>query len=354
MSDARERGHNNGPAVEGAVITVLGAGSWGLTLSAVLAGAGAIVTVWSARQEKIDLLLARRRVEKPMPVVIPPAVQLTSDLAAAVTGAQVILLCCTAQSMRQVCQKLAPVLAQCSQRPLPVLVSAAKGIETGSYKRMSEVVSETVFAAGAASAPVCALSGPNLAFEVLSGLPTASVVACADEASARYAQERLSTKTFRVYHNTDIVGVELGGALKNIIAIAAGVVDGLKLGTNAKSALMTRGLAEMTRLAVALGARPVTLAGLAGMGDLIATCDSVLSRNYRIGLALALGDELAQAQSDIGAVAEGVTTTLAVCELSKQLGIEMPIATQVAATLNGETTPREAIMNLMKRPLVGE
>jgi glycerol-3-phosphate dehydrogenase (NAD(P)+) len=179
-------------------------------------------------------------------------------------------------------------------------------------------------------------------------------VACEDEAVARRVQEALSVPTMRLYTNTDVIGVEVGGALKNVIAIAAGVVDGFDLGTNAKAGLMTRGLAEMTRMAVAKGAQAITLSGLAGMGDLVATCYSSLSRNYRLGYRVARGDSVETAQRELGATAEGITTARAVCELSKKLGIELPIAQQVDMTLRGLSAPKQAIMSLMTRPLASE
>jgi glycerol-3-phosphate dehydrogenase (NAD(P)+) len=225
------------------------------------------------------------------------------------------------------------------------IVSAVKGLELTTSKRMSGVVAEYV-----GDLPICSLSGPNLAGEILAGLPAASVVACKDAAVAATVQRMLSVANFRVYSNEDLIGVELGGTLKNVIAIAAGASDGLKLGCNAKSALLTRGLAEMTRLAVRMGAKPITLAGLAGMGDLVATCAGPASRNYRLGMELAQGKPQAEILQNLGAIAEGVTTAEAVCELSKQLGLELPIAEQVNATLKGKSTPKGAIMTLMGRP----
>jgi len=193
-----------------------------------------------------------------------------------------------------------------------------------------------------------------LADEVLGGLPTASVVASADINLARSLQSQLSAPKFRVYASDDPVGIELGGTLKNVIAIAAGACDGLSLGVNAKASLLTRGLAEITRLAVRLGAKPQTMAGLAGMGDLFATCSGPLSRNYRVGFELARGKALSLILEELGSVAEGVPTAEAVCELSKRLGLELPIAEQVESTLKGNSTPAGAIMALLSRPLASE
>ena len=232
---------------------------------------------------------------------------------------------------------------------IPNLVSAAKGLELKSLKRMSEVLESYL-----PNAKVLSLSGPNLAYEIRSGLPSASTVAARDIEVAREVQMSLSTKTFRLYASDDLAGVELGGTLKNVIAIAAGASDGLKLGVNAKSALLTRGLKEMVRLSQALGAKESTLFGLSGMGDLIATCEGPLSRNYRIGKFLAENLTLEEAIEKVGSLAEGVETTHAVCELSKKVSIDLPIAFQVQATLKGITTPKKSIMTLMQRPLALE
>lgn len=332
-------------------IAILGAGTWGTTLAWLYGSSGQRVSLWTRDSAKVDLLRETRHVEKPLAVSIPDSVAIFSDLSAALENATVIIFCCTSQSMREVAQHAsAPLSAACERGDArPVLVSAAKGLELSTLKRMSEVISESI-----PGLPVCALSGPNLAGEILQNQPAASVIACSDFDVARYAQRRLSAKGFRVYSHDDLVGVELGGTLKNIIAIAAGCSDGLGLGANARAALMTRGLAEMTRLAVALGANPLTLSGLSGMGDLFATCTSPLSRNYRLGREMAQGKNRDQALATLGATAEGVPTTYAVCELSKRLDIELPIAEQVEATLKGKTTPEGAIMTLMARPLASE
>ncbi|HEY9870552.1 MAG TPA: NAD(P)H-dependent glycerol-3-phosphate dehydrogenase [Candidatus Obscuribacterales bacterium] len=328
-------------------IAILGAGTWGAVLAWLYGINGRSVSLWSHDPEKAAHLSAQRKIEKPLAIAIPESVRITGDLAAAVSGADIVVVCCTSQSMRLVAGRLAEALAASGSRP--TLVSAVKGLELGTFKRMSEILCETL-----PHLPVCALSGPNLAAEILAGRPAASVAACADLETARAVQRRLSVPSFRVYANDDLAGVELGGSLKNIIAIAAGSSDGLELGANARAALLTRGLAEMTRLAVALGARPLTLSGLAGMGDLFATCSSALSRNYRLGYAMAQGKSPQEALAALGATAEGVPTTEAVCELSKRLGIEMPIAEQVEATLKGKSTPQGAIMTLMTRPLAIE
>ena len=200
----------------------------------------------------------------------------------------------------------------------------------------------------------CVLSGPNLAKEILQGLPAATVIASNNMAAATQVQKILSVPKFRLYTNTDVIGVELGGTLKNVIAIAAGCADGLALGSNAKAALITRGLAEISRLAVSMGAKPSTLAGLAGMGDLLATCTSPLSRNYHLGAELAQGKSLQSILKETGAVIEGITTAQAVCNLGQTLNIELPIAKLVQACLDSSLSPSEAIMTLMNRPLISE
>jgi glycerol-3-phosphate dehydrogenase (NAD(P)+) len=342
-----------------AKIAILGAGSWGATLAWLLASHGRQVALWSHDSEKAARLRETRQLEKPLQISIPANVEISDNLDECVQDAGIILFCCTAQSMGTVAAQVQKALTakvsagrsqtESSSAAKPVLVSAAKGIELKTFRRMSEVLTDVV-----PGHAVCALSGPNLAAEVLRGLPTATVVACTDEQVARLVQHELSTRTFRIYTNSDLVGVELAGALKNVIAIAAGAVDGLDLGTNAKAALMSRGLAEMTRLSVAVGARGSTLSGLAGMGDLVATCYSSLSRNYRMGYRMARGDSAQAAAKELGAIAEGVTTATAVCEFSRKLGIQLPIAEQVEATLRGDSTPEKAIMTLMARPLASE
>jgi glycerol-3-phosphate dehydrogenase (NAD(P)+) len=311
--------------------------------------AGRNVSLWTHSPDKLERLRETRRLGQPLPISIPESVEVCGSLGECVNDADVLLFTCNAQSMRSVASQVQAVLSKEARERRPATVSAAKGIELHTFKRMTEVLSEAL-----PELPACALSGPNLAAEVLNGLPCAAVVACTDMAVARKVQEALSVPTMRLYSNTDVVGVELGGSLKNVIAIAAGVVDGLDLGTNAKAALMTRGLAEMTRLAVAMGAQPATLSGLAGMGDLVATCYSSLSRNYRMGYRMARGDSADTAERELGATAEGITTAEAVCELSQKLGIELPIARQVESTLKGESTPKLAIMTLMSRPLASE
>jgi glycerol-3-phosphate dehydrogenase (NAD(P)+) len=342
-------------------IVILGAGSWGATLAWLLGNSGKEVSLYTREAAKAELINQRREIKKPIPVKIPDSVMVSSDLKLALDRAGIIIFACTSQSIRTAASEVAKyVSAEAlpqsgaranteTGRELPVLVSAVKGLELQALFRMSEVLAEVM-----PRLNVCALSGPNLAAELLQGLPAASVIACKDIAIAKKLQSELSVPKLRLYTNEDIIGVELGGGLKNVIAIAAGGCDGLHLGANAKAALITRGLAEMTRLAVQLGARPSTLSGLAGMGDLLATCAGPLSRNYRLGWELARGTRLEKALHDIGAVVEGVTTARAACEMASILKLELPIAKEVDDALRGKTSPESAIMNLMNRPLASE
>jgi glycerol-3-phosphate dehydrogenase (NAD(P)+) len=226
-----------------------------------------------------------------------------------------------------------------------LVVSAAKGLEIGSNKRMTRVIAEEIDPAFHSN--ICVLSGPNLSREILEHLPAATVVAAESEIVARAAQKLLTTPDLCAYHNTDVIGVELGGALKNIVALAAGVADGLGYGDNAKAALITRGLAEITALGVALGANPLTFAGLAGLGDLVATCSSSLSRNHYVGVELARGRKLDEITGSMSSVAEGISTTRATWELARQIGVEMPITEKMYQILYQGIEPRQAAADLM-------
>lgn len=347
-------------------IAVLGAGSWGCTLARLFTLAGKDVSLWSKDADKARRLNENRIIEKPLSIELPSPLEITADLEKCIADKQILVFCCTSQSMRSVASKVKAILKRSSlvdtsQAPgntikardnamaRPVLVSAVKGLEIESFYRMSQILEDIL-----GEFPICSLSGPNLAAEILSGMPAASVIACKDPDVARYVQKELTMPSLRLYSNIDLVGVELGGSFKNVIAIAAGGVDGLCLGYNAKAALMTRGLAEMTRLAVLLGANSNTMSGLAGLGDLIATCAGPLSRNYQLGYNIARGASLSSVEANLGAVAEGVTTAYAVCELALTLNIELPIALQVQSALKEELSPQQAIMNLMTRPLVSE
>lgn len=330
-------------------IAIMGAGSWGSTLAWLFSNHGREVSIWVRETERVSLQKEHRHPKGG--ATVPTLVRISSDMAEAVKGAEVILFCCTSQSMREVADNFYKTwrTLESNGNAKPILVTCAKGFELPSLKRMTEVLKEC-----APGFAVAALSGPNLAGEIAKGLPTATVVACDDEKAAHAVQVALSVSSFRVYTNDDVIGVELGGALKNIFAVASGCVDGLGLGTNAKSTLLTRGLVEMMRLSGKLGAKPSTLTGLAGMGDLFATCSSDLSRNYRLGKQMSQGVSLADVINNLGGVAEGVWTAEAVCEMAKRLAIDLPIVTQINATIKGTTTPEHAIMTLMTRPLSSE
>ena len=328
-------------------IAVLGAGAWGATIAWLLAGDGRDVRLWGRSRKKVEALRKSRVHSQPNEIEFPSSCLITDSLEEALSDVEVIVVAVNSQAMKVAAEMIAQFYGNADK--LPRIVSAAKGLEAKSLRRMSEVINESL-----PRAKVLSLSGPNLAFEIRSGLPSASTVAADEIEVAREVQKLLSTKTFRVYASDDLKGVELGGTLKNVIAIAAGVSDGLNLGVNAKSALLTRGLKEMVRLSSSLGARESTLFGLSGMGDLIATCQGPLSRNYRVGLYLAENLSLDEAIKKVGALAEGVETTHAVCELSKKVSIDLPIAFQVQSTLKGITTPEKSIMALMQRPLAQE
>jgi glycerol-3-phosphate dehydrogenase (NAD(P)+) len=326
-------------------VAVVGVTAWGLTLAQLFAHADASVCML-ARGEGEAELVRRRRTEprRIAEVRLPPSVEITDAPDQALAGATILILVVPAQSMRANLQRIAPMVpAGC------VIVSAAKGIEIGTGLRMTELIAEMLPAAG----DRCSLSGPNLAGEIARGLPAAAVVAGPAEGAVR-VQRALTTPGFRVYTHDDVVGVELGGALKNIVALAAGICDGLGSGDNAKAGIITRGLAEITRLGVALGANPLTFAGLSGVGDVIATCASPLSRNRRVGEELGRGRPLVEVLAQLDHVAEGVTTTTATCALARRLGVEMPITLGMDRVLRGEITAEEGARLLMEREPRGE
>lgn len=335
-------------------VAVLGAGAWGGTIAWLLARAAEsnparTVRLYRRKGEQFEKLARTRELTDPLKVELPGSCLITDNLKEALDQIDIVVLACTSKSMASLARELKGCLSDRAVEDYPLFVSVVKGLDSRSLKTMSAVVAEEI-----EGARVLSLSGPNLAYEIRSGLPAAAVVAHPDLELARFVQHSLNTERFRLYASEDLTGVELGGTLKNVIAIAAGASDGLNLGVNAKSALLTRGLAEMVRLSANLGAKPSTLFGLSGMGDLFATCQGPLSRNYRIGLYLAESLSLEEAVEKVGSVAEGVATTHAVCELSKKLEIDLPIAYQVQATLNGATTPKDSIMTLMGRPLATE
>ncbi len=323
-------------------VAVLGAGSFGTALSVHLARLGHDVRVW-ARDPGLAREMATRRAN---PIYLPDltfpsAVQPTSDLGIAVSDADLIVNAVPSHGTREVLTRVRPHL-----RPHATIVSATKGLEEGTLLRMSELVTATLGAAH----PVAALSGPSFAAEVGRGMPTAIVVASLDDDAVSLVQAEFRSSYLRLYGSNDVVGVEIGGALKNVIAIAAGVVEGMGIGHNAQAGLITRGLAEITRLACALGARRDTLAGLAGLGDLVLTCTGSLSRNRHVGIELARGRSLDDIVGGMKMVAEGIRTTGAALALGARSGVELPIATQMADVLAGRRDAKAALEELMLRP----
>ena len=326
-------------------IGVLGAGSWGTTLADLLARKGHEVRLWAYEAEVVDSI-NRRHVNDLFLAGRPldPKLVACSDPFEAVEGVPLILSAAPSHVVRAVTAPLEPGVGRDT-----IVVSATKGIEAPGLCLPHEVLSETL-----PGRPVVALSGPSFAAEVHEGQPTAVVAAARDARVAAVVQEAFSTPKFRVYSNDDLVGVELCGALKNVVAIAAGILEGLGLGNNPRAALITRGLAEMTRLGLVMGAQPMTFAGLAGMGDLILTATGGLSRNRALGMALAKGERLAEYTATHRTVAEGVNTARSATGLAERHGVELPITAQVAAILFDDKSPRQAVTDLMERTLKAE
>jgi glycerol-3-phosphate dehydrogenase (NAD(P)+) len=329
-------------------VAVIGAGGWGTALSIVAARAGREVRLWSRNAAVIADINARRVNSAYLDGHgIPEGVRASSESGEALRGAELVILAAPSHATRGVVERLRGAF-----EPGAVFVGATKGIEVETGKRMSEVVAE-VLGVGAAAGFVC-LSGPSFAQEVAAGQPTAVVAACCDEGLSRRVQWALSAQNFRVYTNPDVTGTELGGASKNVMALAAGMVAGLRLGTNSVAALVTRGLAEMTRLALAEGGRLETLMGLAGLGDLVLTCTGSLSRNRYVGAELGRGRALEDVLAGMKEVAEGVRTTRAVRLIAARRGVEMPITEEVHAVLYEGKSARAAVESLMSRPLRNE
>ncbi|MGQ0560455.1 MAG: NAD(P)H-dependent glycerol-3-phosphate dehydrogenase [Gemmatimonadota bacterium] len=324
-------------------IGVLGAGSWGTTLANLLAKKGHDVRIWSYEPDVARAINETGENPKYLKgIPLAKQVRATTDVADAVRGMNVVVNVTPAQHVRAVLEQAGPLI-----REDALIVSASKGIETTTLQTMAEVVQHVLNTRAGAQATF--LSGPSFALEVARELPTAVALASHDSDSAARAQELFQSRYFRVYTNPDVVGVELGGAIKNVMAIAAGMASGLGLGHNTLAALITRGLAEMTRLGVALGANPLTFSGLAGMGDLILTCTGDLSRNRSVGIALGQGRAIADILGSMYMVAEGVETTRATHALAHRTGIEMPIVAQVHAVLFEGATARAAVETLMLR-----
>lgn len=322
--------------------TVVGAGAWGTALASLLAQKGHRVTIWSFEDDVAESINSGQVNRYLAGVALPESLEADTDIEVALDGAEVVVSAAPSQFVRGVMERAAGAIS-----PDALVVSASKGIELGTLLRMDEVLEEVLPAA--AMRRFCVLSGPSFAIEVARGEPTAVVVASRDGAAAVRARDVFLTPSFRVYTSTDVIGVELGGALKNVVALAAGVTAGLGYGHNSLAALITRGLAEMTRLGVAAGAEKATFYGLAGVGDLVLTCTGSLSRNRTVGQRLGQGESLDEILSDMTAVAEGVKAAEAVRELARRYGVEMPIMEQMYAIVHEGQSPSDALRTLMSR-----
>lgn len=329
------------------MISVLGGGSWGTALANVLACKGEEVRLWVRRSELADEINQHATNARYLSgLVLCSALRASTDLDEVLDGTASIVVALP-------CQHLGAFLRENRGRfgPAPRIICASKGVEAKTFRTMGQVVADELHDLAPRYAM---LSGPSFASEVVARMPTAVALGCADQDLADFTQALFSTETFRVYVNSDVVGVELGGAVKNIMAIASGISDGLGFGENARAALITRGLSEMSRLGEAMGARPATFMGLSGMGDLVLTCTGDLSRNRRVGLAIGRGQTLQQVLAGMHNVAEGVATTQAVYALGSSRGIDLPITEQVHAVLFEGKNPAGAVRELMTRPLRGE
>jgi len=323
-------------------VAVFGAGSWGTAFSIVLADAGNDVSLWARREEVAVAVNDKRENSDYLPgVELPPAIQATHDVEKALHGADVVVLATPSQSLRENLTQWAPYV-----EPGATFVSLMKGVELGTLERMSQVIAEIT---EAGPERIAVISGPNLAKEIARREPAASVVACEDEDVAKMLQARCHSPAFRPYTSVDVLGCELGGAYKNVVALSVGMAVGLGFGDNTTASLITRGLAETARLAMALGANPLTLMGLAGLGDLVATCSSPLSRNRTFGEKLGEGMSVAEVTAQTRQVAEGVKSCQSVAELAKLNGVEMPIVEHVAALVAGDLSPDELVRRLISR-----
>ncbi|MFE2537624.1 NAD(P)H-dependent glycerol-3-phosphate dehydrogenase [Streptomyces sp. NPDC059371] len=326
---------------------VFGTGSWGTAFGMVLADAGCDVTLWARRPELADAVNSTRMNPDYLPgIELPENLRATADPAEAARGADFTVLAVPSQTLRGNLAEWVPLLA-----PDTVLVSLMKGVELGTVKRMSEVIEEV---AKVSADRVAVVTGPNLAKEVAQRMPAAGVVACRDEAVARRIQTACHTPYFRPYTNTDVVGCELGGAVKNVIGLAVGIADGMGLGDNAKGSLITRGLAETTRLGLVMGADPMTFSGLAGLGDLAATCSSPLSRNHTFGINLGRGMTLQETIAVTRQTAEGVKSCESVLDLARRHGVDMPITETVVSIVHEGKPPVVALKELMGRSAKSE
>lgn len=325
-------------------ISVIGAGAWGTTLSILLAENKHDIVLWAFERELVPAMKELRENKIFLPgFPLAEKIEITGEAQAA-GGAQIIFFAVPTQFLRQTAKRFSAVISEAS-----IVVCASKGIEAKTLKLPLEILTEEL-----KNESTCVLSGPNLSSEIARGLPAASVIASVDRSAAEAAQKSLMSERFRVYTNTDVIGVQLGGALKNVIAIAAGVADGLELGDNAKAGLLIRGMVEISRLGSALGARPETFAGLSGLGDLIATCSSQLSRNHQVGERIARGEKLSEILKQMTAVAEGVPTAAAARELGSKLGVKVPITEEVYQVIYKDKPAYRALSDLMNRAPASE
>ena len=326
-------------------VTVIGSGSWGTALAVMLAQNGHEVMIWSRRQDAVDELLIDRKNERYLPgIEIPENIQATTDREAAVKGAEIIILAVPSRAVAETVRDFSPYFKEWQ-----ILVNVAKGLEPGTLLCLSEVIQRE-----APQCEVCVLSGPSHAEEVARGIPTTCLITCEKEEVAKVVQEDFANSRFRLYTNTDMVGVEIGAALKNVMALAAGMSDGLGFGDNTKAALMTRGMAEMKRLGIAMGGKPETFAGLSGIGDLIVTCTSMHSRNRRAGILLGQGKTLQETLDEVKMVVEGVNTVQAACALAEKYNVSMPITQAIYGVLFEGDNVQEAVINLMTREYKSE
>ena len=329
-------------------VTIVGTTTWGTTLGIILGRNDVPVTLWARTEAEANELNSQRRNARFLPdAPFPDRLQVSGEAEDALGSADLVILAVPSHQLRSNVKNIRDSIS-----PGTIILSAAKGLELPGGERMSQVLEQEL--PSHLHASICALSGPNLAHEIIQGKPSSTVIASRDVKNAQKAQAILMSGSFRVYTSEDVIGVELGGALKNIVALGAGFADGIKAGDNAKSAFITRGLAEITRLGVAAGAQPLTFAGLAGLGDLIATCSSPLSRNHYVGEQLALGRTWPEIKEGMDNVAEGVNATSAALDMAKRLGVEMPIADVTYRVLFEGLSAREAAAELMERPARSE
>ena len=329
-------------------VAVLGAGAFGTSLAAVLAGQGFETRLWARRVELANTINDTRRNARYLPdAELPATLSAHADIKSTLAGAELVLFVVPSHATRRVAEQAKPLLPAKA-----ILCSATKGIENDSLMLMSEVLEDVL--GTAARTRLTYLSGPSFAKELAAGVPTALTIAGHHRAAVEHVQKIFSHDVLRAYASDDVAGVEVGGALKNVIAIAAGAIDGLGFGLNTRAALMTRGLAEIGRLAIAKGAKPATMSGLAGMGDLVLTCTGNLSRNRTVGVALGEGRTLAEILAQLGQVAEGVKTTKSAHRLGLKLGVEMPITDEVYKVIYEDKPARQALLDLMTRPLKQE